>query len=733
MSDNNTAVESGFDSVNLPQVDLAAVIADFRRFSRFFGAVFVVVFVAIFVPLITQAPKYTATSSVMIDPRQNNTTPGQDVLSGLPPDTTTIDTETEILKSNTLADRVLVSLHLDKDPEFNSKLRSSSLFGSSEIKTINLEAMSPLARQSYHQSVINKILSGLSIKRQGLTRIITVSFTSLNADKSRTIANEWARLYLSQQLETKYQATREANEWLNSKLGDLRTQVEAADTALQQYKVAHNLMSTSGDTTLAQSEMTTIDQQLAGAKADQAQAEARVTVAKQQLAGGSTGEDVGAALDSQVIKDLRQQKATISQHLADLGTRYGPLLPDIIKSKRQMEDIDAQIQAEVKRLLSNLEAEAHVARQRSGSLAGSVSKVKGQLATNNAATVKLNELQRNAEAVTTLYQSYLDRFKQTATQEGLGKTDARIVANADLPTGPSEPKAGLVLALSFAGSLALAVAAVLIRRALDSGITTGVEAERILNEPFLGSIADFNTTGDKNEKIKSPVDYIKDKPLSAFAEGFRNLRAALLYSHVDHEVKIIAITSSLPGEGKTTTSVCLAQTMAMSGQKVLLMDCDLRRRSVNKLLGIDVSKGLIEILAGTASLVDVLYTDPKTGVQFLPLASSAYTPKDVFGSKAFDDLLAYVRTQYDIIILDTAPILPVVDTRILARKADSVAMIMRWRKTQRNAVKNSLHQLKELGVNVSGVALTQVNIKDQAKYGYGDGGYYYSAYKKYYN
>jgi exopolysaccharide transport family protein len=711
----------------LQSVDLNAVIADFRRFSRFFAAIFVLAFIAIVLPILTKAPEYTAYSSVMIDPRQINAAPDQDVLSGLPPDTTTIDTEVEVLYSNALADRVVKSLKLDQDPEFNWYLQPK-MFGRPRKP---MDQLSPQEKQQLHDSIVETAISHIFVKRQGLTRIITITATSTNAEKAQRLANEWARLYLSQQLETKYQATKEANDWLNSRLADLKTQVEAAETAVQQYKIANGLMAATGDNTIAQTEISTLNQQLASVKVDQAESEARLAVAKRQLAGGSQGDDVGEALNSQVIKDLRTQRAQISGRLADLETRYGPLHPDIVKSKRQLDDIDAQIQAEIKRIMSNLEAQAQIQRQRAASLAGSVAQARGALAGNNAATVKLNELQRNADAVSSLYQSYLDRFKQTSSQAGLDKTDARIVSNATLPSAPSSPKVPMTLAIGLLGALGIASAAVLTRRALDSGLTTGQEVEQVLGQPYLAGVASLSSTVDKSVKT-SPTDYVIEKPLSVFAEGFRSLRASLLYTRLGEQVKVVAVTSSLPGEGKTTTSVCLARTAALSGQSVVIVDCDLRRRSINAFIGREIEAGLLEVLAGSAKLEDVLVKDEASGASFLPLAPSAYTPKDVFGLPVMDKLLDSLRSKFDLVILDTAPVLAVSDTRILARKADIVAMLVRWRKTQRKAVATSIGLLEDTGARVGGVVLTQVDVREQTKYGYGDSGYYYKQYKKYY-
>jgi capsular exopolysaccharide synthesis family protein len=195
---------------------------------------------------------------------------------------------------------------------------------------------------------------------------------------------------------------------------------------------------------------------------------------------------------------------------------------------------------------------------------------------------------------------------------------------------------------------------------------------------------------------------------------------------------VIAITSALPGEGKTTTSLCLARTAALQGARVVVVDCDLRRRTVNRLLRADPATGLLEVLSGEATLQQAIVVDEPTGAHVLPLAKSAFTPKDVFGTVAMDRLLADLRARYDLIILDTAPILPVADTRVLAPKADTVVFLARWRKTPQQAIEAAFRLLAGTGAHVGGVALTQMDMKQQTKYGYGDPGYYYAEYKKYY-
>ncbi|MDX5332186.1 MAG: polysaccharide biosynthesis tyrosine autokinase, partial [Caulobacteraceae bacterium] len=644
------------------QFDLRRLANMFRRRIRLFAAIGALVFTAVVLITMTATPMYTATANVMLDVRQEQVVNAEAVLSGLPADSSVVDTEVEILRSRRLAERVVNALQLDKDPEFNPALRSQGLVatargavsGALSILRPSEVADTAIAEQKAQERIVDNVLAHLSVRRSGLTYVINVAFESESPSKAATIANKFAELYLLEQLEAKFDATEQANTWLNERLEGLRQQVLADEAAVQQYKIANNLLSAEG-ATLTEQEISNYNQSLSDARAEVAAAEARLSTARRQLAAGSTGDDLGEALSSAVIQQLRQQRATASARVADLQGRYGERHPEMLTARRQLTDIDAQIQAEIQRIISNLEAQVQVARQRAGSISGSLSSARGTLAGNNQAMVRLNELERTAEASRTLYESYLNRYKETSAQQGIEQSDARIVSQATIPTGQSSPRPVLNLALGLVLALGCGVAAVVLAEMLDAGLATAEDVEQRLEVSYLGAIPLLASVAEG--RASSPIDYVVEKPLSSFAEAFRNLRASVIYSRLGESVKIVAVTSALPGEGKTTTSLCLARSAAQQGHRVMLVDCDLRRRSVNRLMGREPERGLIEVLAGEATLEEVLQTDSVTGVKLLPLAKSSLTPKDVFGSAAMDRLLDDLRRDYDMVILDTAPIL----------------------------------------------------------------------------
>lgn len=714
-------------------VDLQALIATFRRRLKLFLAVALLVFVAVLVVTIQATPLYTATASVMIDGRISQVVDSQAVLSGLSADAATVETEVEILKSRQLAERVVDELKLGDDPEFNAVLVPPGLgrlFGAS-VPDRARQKLTALVVRIQRERVVDAVRERLTIRRVGMTYVMAVGFTSSDPEKASRVANAFAQNYLLEQMEAKFEATRQANDWLGARLNDLRAEVIQSEAAVEQYRNVNNLLSASG-ATLTEQEISTYNTQLATVRAQQAEDEARLATARAQLARGSTGDDVGEALGSAVVQQLRARRAEMSGRVADLSSRYGPRHPDMQRADRELADIDAQIQAEIGRIVSNLEARVQVARQRTASMQASLSGARGALAANNNAGVRLNELQRNAEASRTLYQGLLDRFKQTTSQEGLAESDARVVSRAVTPASPSSPNVPLNLMLGLVVAGLAGAGAVVVAEALDVGIGTGDEIETLLAYPNVGSIPLVSSVADRSDRDRPPADFLLHKPLSAFAEAVRALRTSILFSRVGHNVTVVAVTSTLPGEGKTTTAVCLALSAAQAGQRVVIVDCDLRRRAVNRLFDIEPELGLLDVLNGVATLEAALHHDEASGAWVLPLTHTGFTPRDVFGTPAMEALLASLRAQFDLVVLDTAPVLAVADTRVLASKADAVVHLARWRWTPRKAVANALRLLDDAGGPIVGVVLVQVDMKAQARYGYGDAGRYYGAYKQYY-
>ncbi|MDP1601492.1 polysaccharide biosynthesis tyrosine autokinase [Phenylobacterium sp.] len=714
------------------RLDLQKLISAFRRRRGvFFLALVNCIAIALLITAHQQAT-YTSTARLMINSREQQVTPRDDqsALSALPSTSPAVDSEVEVIGSRELARRVVATLGLDRDPAFNPALQPKKvsflgrLFGNSQA-----DPSAPKATGD-DQVIIDRLLAGLSARRVGATYAIDVSYTSSDPRKAALIADTFAKTYVSEQLAAKASANRQASGLLGERLQELQRQAVADAAAVQQYRIQNDLLSTSG-ATLTEQEISTYNQRVAEARVEAAADQARLNTARQQLATGSTGEDVGEALDSGVIQSLRGQRVAVSAKVADMQGRYGARHPEILKAQRELADIDAQIQGEVTRVISNLEAKAEVSRQRLASISGSLSTARGTLTDNNRAMVGLSELEQKAAASQALYESYLNQYKQTNAQEGTEQADSRLISEARVPSKPSSPNLLLNLAFGTLLGVGAGLLAVIGAEMLDSSLTTAEDVERRLGLRYLAGIPLLSSL--KGGRGLSPTSAIIQQPNSAFSEAYRNLRASLKYATLSGPVTVIAITAALPQEGKTTTSICLARSAALQGQKVVLIDCDVRRRELNKLVkGRAHQAGLLEVLAGLAPLEAALVKDEATGAMILPLNASDAGGQDLMGGDAMDLLLAKLRERFDLVILDTTPVLPLADTRILAAKVDVVVFVARWRKTSEHAVRAALRLLPVEGVAVAGVVLNRIHVGQQARFGHGDAAYYYRQYAQYY-
>jgi capsular exopolysaccharide synthesis family protein len=699
-------------------VDALAILSTYRRHLPLFLVVMAVVAVVVTGVLISQPKAYTATATILMVSADKDLT-NHDRLATQPTDaaqSSNVDTQVEVLKSPALAEAVVDSLNLVADPEFNAALRKPQ------------PGLTPAIQ---HQAVVDIVNSRVKARRIGETYMASVSFSSRNPVKAARIVNAFAQQFIEYQRKVKMDAAGSATALLDSRLESLRNQAEADDAAVQQYKAAHGLISAEGSM-LSEREIADTGLQLSLTRAQQAEAEARLNSAEAQMRNGSNGEDVGAALTSPVVQDLRRQRAEISANLAEMRQRLGPKHPDILQAQQQLADIDSQIQAEVSRLLTNLKSEAEIARQRTASLEASLAAARNNLAANGVASVGLNQLQQTADASKQLYLDFLTQYKQTAQDQSVTQPNAQIASQAEAPLRPSSPNKPLAVLMGILLGAGVGVLAVLVRQALESGLRTQEDVENKLDMPYLAGVP-ILTSAIKNLQTKSPIEAIIKHPLSGFAEAFRTIATTLSAGGHDNPIRCIALTSSLPNEGKTTTAICMAQILALGGASVILLDCDLRRRNVNTSLKFNATKGLLDVLAGRMSIEDALIIDEKTGVNYLVLPSNAVaTTKSPIDTPAFDALLARLKTMYDYVVLDTPPLIPIVDSRILAQKVDAVVLLVRWQQTPRKAAEQSIKLLAAVGVRPFGVVLTQVDLKAQQRYGYGDSSYYYKGYRDYY-
>ena len=726
-------------------IDLRELISTVRRRFWSLFATGLLTFLAVVLFTLQATPKYTATADVVLNVRQSQVVDIEAVLSGAPPDSATVDTEVEVLRSRSLAETVVDELNLIAVPEFNASLAERSGLGGAVFSFANgLRSLVLPGRETSlsedersareYDQVVNALMDARDIRRAGLTYVIEISATSETPSLARDIANAYAEAYLFAQLEAKFEATERANEWLNERVDTLREEVRIREEAVAQYRDEAGLIDAEG-ATVAEQQVTDLNSQLAIQRAGLSEARARLDTVRSQIQRGVAADTIAEVLSSEVIRELRRQQAEVARRLADLSGRYGPRHPQILTVNRELSDINSQIDAEITRIVASLENEVSVAAQRVRSLESSLVQARSELSENNSAIVRLRELEREADASRALFESFLNRFRQTNETEGLTEADARIVARASTPINPSSPKVVLNLALGIVLAGVMGVAVVFALELFDNGLHTEKDVERQLGLPHIVSVPRLKSglMGRFSGESVDPGDYVLEKPLSSFAESFRTVRSAIRLSGVDQDTRTVAITSALPGDGKTTTSICLGRVSALAGSKTIVVDCDLRRRLLTHAICGEADQGLLEVLSGQAKLEDVIQTDEKTGLAVLPVTAPTFTPRDVFDSAAFSDVLRQLRETYDLVIIDTAPVLAVADTRVISARVDAVLLAAKWKKTPTGVVRRAISELQSVHAKVMGVVLNNVDMQAQARYGYDASGYYYNSYRKYYS
>ena len=680
-------------------------------------------------------PIFTAESSVLLDVRKTQILDMQSVLSGLPPDLAVLRGEIEVLKSPSIAQDVVKKLNLTTVPEFNSRLRTpSSLAPISNAAHWLVGELAPLLGIHQNAAPLSTdpdkaallattyaLMQHVDVLNDGRSYVLKIQANSENPQLAASIANAYANSYLDSQLEAKFDAVRRANDWLNQHLTELRQQVEDSDRAVELYRAQHGLTQTSTEgQTLTTQQLGELNSQLILAAADRAQKEAALNQIQERMkSGGISGAE--QTLASPLIATLRQQQADLVQQEAQLATKYKPEHPAMINIKAQEQDVQRKIRDEITKAVQAMSDEVAAARAKEASLRTSLENLQKTAAAQGQTQVGLRELERQADSNKTLYEDFLNRFKQTSAQEDIQQPDARLIATARVPGGPSYPRPTLFIAIVFLGSIVVGVAAAFGIERLDNGFRTGEQIERIAHVTPLGLVP-MLTSGEK------PQDEVISRPVSAYAEAIRTIRTALRYSDVDNPPKVVLVTSALPDEGKSVFSLSLARSVAFSGGRALLIDCDLRRPSVAKQLKADVKTNVLSLFEPNADFKSAVHVDEVSGMHFLPSVSGTANPQDLLGSKQFRSLVERMRNHYDLIVLDTPPVLAVSDALILSHIADTTMFLVRWGRTARPVVLGALKSFRQNGGNLAGIVLSRVDFRRHATYGYGDSGYYYGYY-----
>jgi polysaccharide biosynthesis transport protein len=705
--------------------------------------------------LFTTPKEYTSNAKFLIDTTRMQAVLAQPALNyQLPLDDAQVQTEIEVFKSAQIGLSVVKALKLNKNPEFTGT--QTGLLGA--VVHLVLSPFEPAATTSHPvesenaltQAALGYFLAHRNISRVGDTYVLNISFTSLDPGTAGRVANAIADAYLVDKLDAKYKASTRVSKWLLERITELRKDAIAADRAVLEFKKKNNIVDVggkSGGTLLADQQVSDLNAALAKARADTAAAKANLDRIKVVMKEDVPDAAVADSLKDPIITELLTKYLAMQRTYNVYKERYGPTHLAVVELDTQMGQLRKSMAAEVARIAQSDESTYEVAKAREESLLKSLDK---QIA--GAQNIKLDELglvelESKAKALHGAHDNFVAEYMQVSQQQSVPSTDARIITAAGYG-GVTSPHTSKILMTAGLLGLMLGFAAAYLREATDSVFRTAKQVEQLLKTnclavlPVTGAIAALaaqklapmigRTGREVNATTAGNFRNVIGEPLSHFAEGLRAVKVAADINGTIKQNKIIGVTSSMPQEGKSTVAANLAEVIAHGGRKVILIDCDLRNPTLSSKLSPKANGGLLEVMSGKIALQDAVYTDPASGLTFLPVVieSRLAHSSEILGSDRFREFLDGLRTKFDYIIVDLSPLVPVVDARATINVVDSYVFVVQWAHTKIKLVQRQFKSAPEIFDRLLGVVLNKANVQVLHRYDDYYGRQYYN--KNYY-
>lgn len=671
---------------------------------------------------------FTSTASILIDTRMNQTLQKQNIIDDSPVDTSGVDSQVNVILSDSIALDVIRSLGLTRDSEFvgpPSALGAQIMFQvTSNIS--KLVAMLGLRDKAavdpgtlLERTTLDAFSQRLTVKRKELSYLIDVSFASESPEKAAKIANAVANAYMASDLAAKITSTRSANQWLQNRLLELKTQATDADNQLQKYKAANNIVET-GRGLLDQQSLSDLNTQIIAARAAAAEAKARSDRMKELDSDGIPDATVTDALNNPVITRLRAQFLDTSARRADLIKILGTQHTAVLKLQDQMKQIKQSILSEEKRIADAYASDYEIATARLASLTASMQRMVGQSEVTNQAQVRARDLESSADTYRNVYNSFLQKFQETEQAQTIPVSDSRIVTVGQIPLKKSSPKSlvdlagGLMFGLMLGSGLAVA------REIVADVFRSGTEVEREFGVRCLGILPEVEARS-RLRSTWAPIrrrgasadisEWVLDAPRSRFAETVRNILVALRRAPHGQGPKVIGVVSSVPKEGKTTVAANLGAMSASLGRRTLLIDGDMHQRALSKALAPDARQGLLEAVTAPDRLASFVVHRPRSNLDVLPcvMDNQSMDAADLLGSAEMAALLTVARQSYDCVIVEFAPMLPVVDVKAASHLIDSFVFVVKWGVSKRKLVTEVLLDNEVVVERLAGIVLNQAD------------------------
>jgi capsular exopolysaccharide synthesis family protein len=646
-----------------------------------------------------------------------------------------MSTEINIIKSKSVALRVARELGLDRYPEFHPRSQLAQLaerlgfpsLGRADNNSAQTIGVTEEEKAERLDQAADALLEKVQVWPESY--IIFVSATSQNPITAQRLASTIANDYLASQREARQEALQRVATWLKGRVDDLQSRVLETESSMEKLKTDSGIRNT-GVNDVGEQQIAALNGQLMTVRAEVDEKRVRMEQARRVIDANGDIQSIPELTASAVLSELRQKQAELNWRAADLQNKVGERHVQVTAIRAELAGINKQINAEAEHILGNMKNAYDIAVRRQQSLEANLQRLTAPLG-NSETFIKLQQLRRVADTDRSLYESYLSQYNDIAQRRTLQDASARIISPATLPRSPTSGRKMLFYALGAMAGLGGGFLLAFLLEYLRSGVKTDAEIERAFGLPVVGCIPLVAPRKFRGTLYDRLLHRMVDEPLSHFTEAVHAMRISLELSSANP--KIILITSALPDEGKSTTAMLLAASSASSGKRTVLLDCDLRQQSTSEAFRNQLRPGLSELLRGTAELTDVISKDPTTRTYVIPAGSMVPNSADLLMSQQMRDLIAELREGFDYVVMDTSPLLPVVDALALATVADKVLLIVEWGQTPRAAISEAFKVLRPEAHRVAGIVLNKVDFTQGRGYGYRTGYHYRSVGKHFSN
>jgi succinoglycan biosynthesis transport protein ExoP len=669
-------------------------------------AVFVVVFGLAAVRTFRATPIYEATARIMIETDNPTVVSFQDTIETNRRANEYFQTQYRLLTSRTLAKRALTA----------SGLMTHQAFTGPQAQAASLPPDGNDGADSPAEATAIRLFVGsLTVTPIRNSRLVDVTFSSTDPTVAWRGANAIVTAFMEQAADTRTSATRDAASFLTQMLEDQRGAVAQSELALQQYRESGNAVSPGDRENIITERLVRLSEALTRARTERIQKQTAYEGLRDGGGDAARLDAVPAVRDNPVVQRLKIEVGELQRRKMDLGQALTDKHPEMIKANAALEQAESRLRAQVALLADSLRTEYESAVALEAAMNEALEKQRTETLAQNRRGIGLDVLQRDAETNRKLYDALLQRTKEAGITEQLKSNTARIVDKAEPPRRPVRPNRRNDLVVGFAAALLLAVGLVFTLEMFDTRIKSPDDIARHLRLPTLAMVPVW-TSGPKDE-TSMLID--QDAPHS-FVEAFRSLRTSILFASADRGSKSLLVSSTAPSEGKTFVSCNLAISLSMIGQRVLLIDADMRRPKIHSRFGAERGPGLSDVLVGNVTLAAAIKPGGRPNLSLLPAGTLPPNPPELLGSAAFTDLMAQVMNDYDWVVLDSPPIRAVTDGAVIAHCVNAVIFVTGAEMTDVRSARVALERLASAHARVAGVVLNRVRLHHHE--------YYYSEY-----